>query len=62
VIDGSVNLNAASTMPATIKRGAIAVLRIGADRPGTRLLLQLLTELHRERLRASALPLTLQNE
>ena len=62
VIDGSVNLNAASTMPATIKRGAIAVLRIGADRPGTRLLLQLLAELHRERLRASALPLTLQNE
>lgn len=52
---GSLTLSAESAILTTIGRGAIAVLRIGADRAGTRLLLQFLAQLHREWLRATSI-------
>ncbi len=55
VIAGSVNLSARSVVPATIGRGAIVVLHLQPGAAGSRLLLQLLAQLRRERLRASPL-------
>ena len=55
VIAGSVNLSARSVLPATIGRGAIVVLHLRPGAAGSRLLLQLLAQLRRERLRASPL-------
>jgi processive 1,2-diacylglycerol beta-glucosyltransferase len=52
VIAGSVDLNAGSVMPATIGRGAIVVLHLRRGAAGSHVLLQLLEQLHRERLRA----------
>jgi hypothetical protein len=56
VIAGSVDLNAGSVMPATIGRGAIVVLHLRRAAAGSHVLLQLLEQLHRERLRATPLP------
>jgi UDP-N-acetylglucosamine:LPS N-acetylglucosamine transferase len=55
VIAGSVNLSTRSVLPATIGRGAIVVLHLRPGAAGSRLLLQLLAQLRRERLRASPL-------
>jgi UDP-N-acetylglucosamine:LPS N-acetylglucosamine transferase len=55
VIAGSVNLSARSLLPATIGRGAIVVLHLRPGAAGSRLLLQLLAQLRRERLRANPL-------
>ena len=55
VVAGSVNLGARTVVPATIGRGAIVVLRLQPGDAGSRVLLQLLAQLRRERLRASPL-------
>lgn len=54
VITGSLSLGARSPVPARIRRGAIVVLRLQPGEAGSHLLLRVLTELRRERLRTSS--------
>ena len=55
VIAGSVNLSGTTVMPATIGRGAIVVLRLQPGAGSSHVLVQLLSQLRRERLHVSPL-------